>query len=260
MVAFSPVAASAAATNDLRQRSSCPVLWPGAMTITSTSSENRWISPNVFDRLVPPLNTALTPVSPLRATPRSTSVTQKSLVHVCHRYAGRPCHSCRAGCRRVGRLAQGPAHAAGTNPGRERQSSAQRARAPRWGSSFAAASRAAGRTWPSSASWATTSPSRPQPASTTAGPERSTSSTATSDGDMPASSLPTGRCVNRTCVHGAGALPGTAARYVDGICEVRPSQCAAATPAGPEPGPPSARATSSARGDETPKGVEAPFQ
>ena len=182
------------------------------------------------------------------------------LLHVCHRYAGRPCHSCGAGCQRVGRLAQKPAHGVGTNPGRERQSSAQRARAPRWGSSFAAASRAAGRTCPSAASRATTSPSRSQPASTNAGPERSTSSTATSDGDRPASSLPTGRCVNRTCVHGAGALSGTAVKYVDGICEVRPSQFAAATPAGPEPEPPIAKATSSARGSETPSGVGAPFQ
>ena len=92
------------------------------------------------------------------------------------------------------------------------------------------------------------------------GPARRTSSTATSDGVSERSSRSTGRCVNRTPGQGSGARIGTAARNVAGICDVRPNHCAAATPAGPEPGPPSSRATSSSLGGEMPSAVAAPFQ
>ena len=143
---------------------------------------------------------------------------------------------------------------------RARRSSAQRERACRWGSPAAASSRTARRTAPEAASPAITAGSSSHAASMTAGPARRTSRTATSDGVNPWSSRPTGRCVKRTPGQGVGTRVGTAARYVEGTCDVRPNQYAAATPAGPEPGPPSARATSSTRGGDMPIVVIAPFQ
>ena len=141
------------------------------------------------------------------------------------------------------------------------RSSAQRERACRWGSPAAASSRTARRSSlrkPLVA--AITAGSSSHAASMTAGPARRTSRTATSDGVNAWSSRPTGRCVKRTPGHGVGARVGTAARYVEGTWDVRPNQYAAATPAGPEPGPPSAKATSSTRGGDMPIVVIAPFQ
>ena len=160
---------------------------------------------------------------------------------------------------RFRRVAQRESHRIGVSSGCAR-SSAQRARACRWGSSAAASSRTARRTAPEAASAAITAGSSSHAASTTAGPARRTSRTATSDGDNAWSSRPTGRCVKRTPGHGVGTRAGTAARYVEGTCDVRPNQYAAATPAGPEPGPPSAKATSSTRGGYMPIVVIAPFQ
>ena len=61
----------------------------------------------------------------------------------------------------------------------------------------------------------------------------------TSSGVSEWSSRSIGRWVKRTPGQGPGVRPGTAARNVAGTCDVRPSQLAAANPAGPEPGPPS---------------------
>ena len=138
--------------------------------------------------------------------------------------------------------------------------SAQRARAWRWGSVAADSSRTSRRAVPEAASRAITAGSSSQGVSTMAGPARRTSSTATSSGVSEWSSRSIGRCVKRTPGQGPGVRPGTAARNVVGTCDVRPSQFAAATPAGPEPRPPSWRATSSILGGDMPSGVVVPFQ
>ena len=116
-------------------------------------------------------------------------------------------------------------------------------------------SRTSRRTVAEAASRAITAGSSSQGVSTMAGPARRTSSTATSSGVSEWSSRSIGRWVKRTPGQGPGVRPGTAARNVAGTCDVRPSQFAAATPAGPEPRPPSWRATSSILGGDMPRSV-----
>ena len=115
------------------------------------------------------------------------------LFYVCH---GNPGHTLDTGgsrCHRIRRFAERPTHAAYMSSVIDRRISAQRARAARCGSSRSCLSKMSSRTVPEAANSSTTSASRPHPDSTTEGPARSTSNTATSDGVRDRSSRPTER-------------------------------------------------------------------
>ena len=89
---------------------------------------------------------------------------------------------------------------------------------------------------------------------------RRTSSNATSTGRRPTTRRSIERDTNRTPATGAGTRPGTATTATDGTCVVNPNRCAAATSAGPAPGPATSKAMSAGRGAAIPNLVFGPFQ
>ena len=93
-----------------------------------------------------------------------------------------------------------------------------------------------------------------------AGPLRRTSSSATSIGRRPTTRRSIERDTNRAPATGIGTRPGTATTATDGTCVVKPRRCAAATSAGPAPGPATSNAMSAGRGAAIPNLVFGPFQ
>ena len=93
-----------------------------------------------------------------------------------------------------------------------------------------------------------------------AGPLRRTSSSATSKGRRPTTRRSIERDTNRAPATGIGTRPGTATTATDGTCVVKPRRCAAATSAGPAPGPATSNAISAGRGAAIPNLVLGPFQ